>query len=144
MWLVRPMCDGVTFLPGLGTDKVSRCSVWLVEGFPLLSLGLRLLRNWFVEDGKTVFHYSCQGWSFRRLQDDVFSNESLNMSVSMYHPPIPPSIDEFPCVYSNPLCFNLYKLLLNILSLNDRELHRNKINLIEPAAFNGLTKLERL
>lgn len=34
--------------------------------------------------------------------------------------------------------------LLNILSLNHRELHRNKINLIEPAAFNGLTKLERL
>ena len=53
MWLVRPMRGGVAFLPGLGTDKVSHCSVRLVDvkSFSPLSLGLRLLRNWFVEAG---------------------------------------------------------------------------------------------
>lgn len=53
MWLIRPLRDGVAFLPaaGLGTDKVSHCSVQLVDvdSFSPLSLGLRLLRNWFVE-----------------------------------------------------------------------------------------------
>ena len=45
MWLIRPLRDGVAFLPaaGLGTDKVSHCSVQLVDvdSFSPLSLGLR-------------------------------------------------------------------------------------------------------
>lgn len=146
MWLIRPMRGGVAFLRGLGTNKVSHCSVRLVDvdSFPPLSLGLAY-DSWDTDSSKlgTFFYYLSQGWSFRRLQDDIFSNEILNVSVSTDHPFHHLSMNFY--VFIQIRCVLIFiSLLLNILSLYYRELHRNKINRIEPAAFNGLTNLDRL